>query len=181
MRHAGTAAVALLLGLAAGCTQRGIGGPVSAQAGGRPSTSAVGPGDGADPGGSKPPGVRPGPLPPALRGVTYCGLPYWFWVPDRWASAGSCAGLIAPVTVSVPVGSAFVVRLEHEQDGTLDVPVPRPDRTVVVVVDRHGYWVEYRAARVGAVTLWATHTRLCVNLDPRVGKCAVLRVHVSAG
>ncbi len=85
-----------------------------------------------------------------------------------------------PVRVSVPVGSGFLVRIEHEQDGTLDVPVPRPDRTNVVVVDRHRFWVEYRATKVGAVTLWAAHTRLCGDLDPRVGPCAVLRVHVSA-
>jgi hypothetical protein len=164
IRHPWVAAATLLLGLVAGCTQ----------------SHAVPIGSGHH-GSSQPPVVRPGPLPAGLRGPTSCGVPYLFWISKRWVESGSCAGLIAstPTTVSMQVGSAFVVRVEHEATGALSFPIPRPDRPIVALTGHHHYWADYRATRVGTVDL-LSRTRFCAGHDPRQHTCPVLRVHVTA-
>lgn len=180
MRRVGIAAAALVPVLVA-CAHPGVsdarrpGGALSPSSA---PTHSTGPGRSHS---GQQPVIQPGPLTPALRGVTSCGIPYLFWISARWVESGSCAGLIpsTPVTASTSVGSAFLVRVAHGSDGVLGFPIPRPGRPIVVVADRHRYWVTYRATQVGTVNL-VGRTRFCASHDPQEATCSFLRLHVTA-
>jgi hypothetical protein len=113
------------------------------------------------------------------RKTTTCGTPYTFTAPGhRTTESGSCAGLISPASLTIRRGQRLEVEITHEQDGRLDFPVPTPTTAAIQILSRSGSSVTYQAVLTGTARLVAHHTQFCAALDPRVGDCAALMVHV---
>ena len=111
--------------------------------------------------------------------TTTCGTPYTFTAPGhRTIESGSCAGLISSTSLTVRRGQRLAVEVTHEQDGRLDFPVPTPTTAAVKILSRLGNSVTYQAVSPGTARLVAHHTQFCAALDPRVGDCTALVVHV---
>ncbi len=116
--------------------------------------------------------------------VTTCGIPYTFTFAHHTpVSSGSCAGLLPlrPPRVVLRRGQTFYVRIEHEQNGRLDFPVPTPTNGAVKRLRTSGATVAYLAASRGSALLVARHTHFCSGIDPRIGSCSALRVVVAGG
>lgn len=113
--------------------------------------------------------------------ATTCGIPYTFRAPDhRSVESGSCAGLITPTSLTIRRGQRFSVEITHEQDGRLDFPIPRPTTPAIKIRSRSGSAVTYQAVSTGTARLVAHHTQFCARLDPQVGNCTALVVHIAA-
>lgn len=111
--------------------------------------------------------------------VTTCGTPYTFSAPGRTAiESGSCAGLISPTSLTIRRGQRLSVEITHEQDGRLDFPIPTPTTGAIKILSRSGASVTYQTVSTGTERLVAHHTQFCAALDPRIGSCTALLVHV---
>jgi hypothetical protein len=111
--------------------------------------------------------------------VTTCGTPYTFSAPGHAAiESGSCAGLISPTSLTIRRGQALSVEITHEQNGRLDFPIPRPTTGAIKILSRSGASVTYQAVSTGTERLVAHHTQFCAALDPRIGSCTALVVHI---
>jgi hypothetical protein len=111
--------------------------------------------------------------------VTTCGTPYTFAAPGHAAmESGSCAGLISSTSLTIRRGQRLSVEITHEQNGRLDFPIPTPTTPAIKILSRSGSSVMYQAASTGTARLVAHHTQLCAALDPRIGNCTALVVHI---
>ena len=111
--------------------------------------------------------------------VTTCGTPYTFSAPGHAAiESGSCAGLISPTSVTIRRGQRLSVEITREQNGRLDFPIPRPTTGAIRILSRSGASVTYQAVSAGTERLVAHRTQLCAALDPRIGNCTALVVHI---
>lgn len=120
----------------------------------------------------------------SIPSVTTCGIPYTFTFQHRAPlPSGSCAGLLprTPPRAVVQRRQTFYVRIEHEQNGQLDFPIPTPTNGAVRRLRRAGATVTYFAAERGGVSLVARHTEFCAGIDPRIGSCSALKVLVVGG
>ena len=111
--------------------------------------------------------------------VTTCGTPYSFAAPGHAAiESGSCAGLISSTSLAIRRGQRLSVEITHEQNGRLDFPIPTPTTPAITILSRSGSSVTYQAVSTGTAMLVAHHTQLCAALDPRIGNCTALVVHI---
>ena len=111
--------------------------------------------------------------------VTTCGTPFTFAAPGHAAiESGSCAGLISSTSMTIRRGQRLTVEITHEQNGRLDFPIPTPTTPAIKIQSRSGSSVRYQAMSTGTTTLIAHHTELCAALDPRIGNCTALVVHI---
>jgi hypothetical protein len=111
--------------------------------------------------------------------ATTCGTPYTFSAPGHAPiESGSCAGLISSTSLTIRRGQRLSVEITHEQNGRLDFPIPTPTTGAIKVLSRSGASVTYEAVSTGTERLVAHHTQFCAVLDPRIGSCTALVVHI---
>jgi hypothetical protein len=114
-----------------------------------------------------------------LPRVTTCGTPYTFSAPGHAAiESGSCAGLISPTSLTIRRAQRLSVEITREQNGRLDFPIPTPTTAAITILSRSGASVTYQAVSTGTDRLVAHHTQFCAGLDPRIGSCPALVVHI---
>jgi hypothetical protein len=112
--------------------------------------------------------------------ATTRAIPYTFFAPGHAAiQSGSCAGLILQAAPSLTVrrGQRLSVQVMHEQDGRLDVPIPKPTTPAIKILSQPDASATYEAVFTGTVVLLAHHTRFC-GTSARFAICAALGVRV---
>ena len=114
-------------------------------------------------------------------GANSCGPAYTFQLKAGNPVVGSCAGLLParPPRVAIRVGDHIRVQITHEQDGSLDYPVPTATGPAVALASRIGATVMYVGRAPGRSELIGHHTRFCPGAVGPTASCAVLTVSVT--
>lgn len=120
--------------------------------------------------------------PGSASNVSTCAIPYTFHVGRQSVLSGSCSGLLLAKVprITIRLRQRFSVQILHEQNGSLDYPVPRPSGSAVRRVGPLGTSDGYVGRTVGTSELVAHGTPFCQGIDPGMGSCPVLKVRVTA-